>query len=418
MSPAADSPSAFTTDPFLRIRADKVTQLLDLVGELGLAAGAVTRQARLAQLEAEGFEAAAHRLEVLIHEAQDQASALRLVPLSQVFQRMQRLVRDLAHQTGKQFDVVLEGEEVEIDKVVVDQLSDPLMHLIRNAADHGLEPPPERVAAGKPARGRLILSAAQRGREVLMAVADDGRGLNREAILQRARERGLIGPHDTPDDKVLWNCIFQSGFSTAAEVTNLSGRGVGMDVVQNTIRALRGHVEIETQAGQGTRITLAIPLTLAFLESLVVRADDRLYAIPIDTVSELFQPAVETVIRSSASAETVVLRQGTAVPLVSLAPAQGQAPPALAGRMVVVAQTRRGKVGLVADEVIGQQQVVMKPLTGHLRDIRGGVGCALLTSGEVALALDAERFVSGGPLGVGTRAAVAPDDSSEAPGSR
>jgi two-component system, chemotaxis family, sensor kinase CheA len=392
---ASDLSTTLSTDPFLRVRADKVTQLLDLVGELGLAAQAVTHHAGLNGLELEGFDIAAHRLEMLVHEAQDLASALRLVPVGQAFRRMQRVVRDLAQQTGKLFDVVLEGEEVEIDKAVVDQLSDPLMHLIRNAADHGLEPTSERARLGKPEKGHITLAAAQHGREIHITVADDGRGLNRAAILQRARERGLARADETPEDKVVWNYIFQSGFSTAQAVTNLSGRGVGMDVVQNTIRALRGRVEVQTWVGQGTRITLAIPLTLAFLESMVVRTQDRLYAIPIDSVSEIFQPGADTLIRSSASGETLILRQGAPVPLVSLeATGPLAASTALAGQIVVVAQVSGGTVGLLMDAVIGQQQVVMKPLTGHLRDIRGGVGCALLSSGEVAVALDVEQLVT------------------------
>ncbi len=395
MTLPSDVAPAFQADPFLRVRADKVTQLLDLVGELGLAALAVTHHPGLTGLELEGFENAAHRLEMLIHEAQDLTSALRLVPVGQVFRRMQRLVRDLAQQTGKLFEIGLEGEEVEIDKAVVDQLSDPLMHLIRNAADHGLEAPLERAAQGKPDKGRLLLSAAQRGREIHITVGDDGRGLNRAAILKRARERGLLGSEATPEDKVIWNYIFQSGFSTASAITNLSGRGVGMDVVQNTIHALRGRVEVQTQAGQGTRVTLIIPLTLAFLESMVVRWQDRLYAIPIDSVSEVFQPAAEAIVRSSASAETMVLRQGAPVPLINPeALSAAGANRVLASQIVVVAQTSRGQVGLLMDEIIGQQQVVMKPLTGPLRYIRGGVGCALLSSGEVAVALDVDLLLA------------------------
>ena len=332
---------------------------------------------------------AAHRLEILIHEAQDVVSSLRLVPVGQVFHRMERVARDLTHQTGKAFDIVLEGEDVEIDKAVVDQLGDPLMHLIRNSADHGLEQTADRAQAGKPDKGKITLQAAQRGREVLITVADDGRGLNRTAILNRAIQKGLISPDKPPSDQELWNCIFKSGFSTASSVTNLSGRGVGMDVVQTTIHSLRGRIEVKSWPGQGTLITLVIPLTLAFLESLIVRTGDCLYAVPIDAVNEVLQPDEQSTIRSSASGDIMIMRQGSSIPLISL---NNQRSNQELTTIVVVAQTTHGKIGLLMDEVLGQQQVVMKPLTGHLKDIRGGVGCALLSSGEVAIALDVEQL--------------------------
>jgi two-component system, chemotaxis family, sensor kinase CheA len=376
-------------DPFLRIRADKVTQLLDMVGELGLAVSGVTHHPGLAAVELEGFEMAAHRLDMLVREAQDMVSSLRLVPVGQVFRRMDRLVRDLSHQTGKIIEIQLEGEDVEIDKAVVDQLADPLMHLIRNSADHGLEKTTDRVKVGKPEKGKITLQAAQRGREVLIIVADDGRGLDREAILERARKRGLIPRDKEPSNAEIWNCIFQSGFSTASGVTNISGRGVGMDVVKKTIQDLRGRIEVNTQAGRGTQTTLIIPLSLAFLESLIVRTQDCLYAIPIDSVNEVFQPEESAIIRSSASGDVIIMRQGIAIPLVHLI--NGNDNQELT-KIVVVIETSQGRIGLLMDEVIGQQQVVMKPLTGHLMNIRGGAGCALLSSGEVAIALDVEQL--------------------------
>jgi two-component system chemotaxis sensor kinase CheA len=379
-------------DPFLRIRADKVTHLLDLVGELGLAALAVTHHPALEALDLPGFENAVHRLELLIHEAQDIASSLRLVPVGQVFHRMQRVVRDLAHQTGKQLEIVLEGEDVEIDKAVVDQLNDPLVHLVRNAAGHGLETPAERKAAGKPAQGRITLAAVQRGREIHISVADDGRGLNRAAILKRAREVGLPPDAEEPDEQTVWSYVFQPGFSTSTEITHLAGRGVGLDVVQKAVQALRGRVEVDTRAGQGTRIIMAIPLTLAFLESMVLRSGNQLYAIPIEAINEVFQPEAGAIKRASAEGQTLVMRQGNPLPLYWLNVAN--ADEAILYQQVIVAvHTARGVLGLPMDEIVGQQQVVMKPLQGHLRDVRGGAGCALLSSGEIAIALDVERLV-------------------------
>ena len=233
MSDSSDGQSIGTglqQDAYLRIKAARVTQLLDLVGELGLAAAEVTQHPQLRGLELKDFEIAVHRLELLIRELQDLASSLRLVPVGTVFKRMQRLVRDLSHQTGKPLDLVLEGVDTQIDKNLVDQLHDPLMHLIRNAVDHGMESPEERSAAGKPKKGRIILTAAQQGREIHITVADDGQGLNRQAILERAREVGLVGADEEPDDSTVWSYIFHSGMSTAQEVSSLSGRGVGLDV--------------------------------------------------------------------------------------------------------------------------------------------------------------------------------------------
>ena len=386
-----DPISPSTNDSFLRIRAEKVTQLLDLVGELGLSVMEITHHPALLGLELEGFDNSAHRLDILVHEVQDIVSSLRLIPVSQVFHRMERVARDLSHQTGKLFEMIMVGEDVEIDKAVVDQLADPLMHLIRNSADHGLESPEDRILQGKPEKGKLTLSAVQRGREVLITVADDGRGLNREVILERGRQRGLLPKNKEPNDQEIWSCIFQSGFSTVKQITNLSGRGVGMDVVQNTIRTLHGRIEISTKPGVGTQMTMVIPLSLAFLESMVVRTQDRLYAIPIDSVDEVFQPDQESILRSTASNEIMVMRQGKAIPLISLEESDDNH---RLSNIIVVTNSPLGKLGLMMDEIIGQQQVVMKPLSGHLKNIRGGVGCALLSSGDVAIALDVESLLS------------------------
>ena len=392
-------PANSSPENFLRIKASKVSLLLELVGELGLAVLAVTHHPALAELGLTDFDAAVHRLELLVHEVQDLTSSLRLVPVDELFRQMQRLVRDLAHETGKPIELVLAGEETEIDRVVVDELKDALLHLIRNAADHGLEPPAERAAAGKPAQGRITLAAAQKGQEIHITVADDGRGLDRAASLQQARATGLIGAEEEPDEATLWSYLFKAGFSTVAEVSNLSGRGVGLDVVQTTMRSLRGRIALETQPGQGTRVTLIIPLTLAFLESMVVRSHRRLYAIPIEVVNEVFRPEAAQIVRASADGSELVHRQGAWVPIGHLPdgydaadPAADRSAAALVGRVIVVVQTSQGAFGLPVDEIVGEQQVVMKPLPGQLRGIRGGAGCALLSSGEIAIALDVENL--------------------------
>jgi two-component system chemotaxis sensor kinase CheA len=390
---------AASSETLLRVKASKVTLLLDLVGELGLAALAVTHHPALAELDLAGFEAATHRLELLVHEVQDLTSSLRLVPVDELFRQMQRVVRDLSHETGKPIELVLDGEDTEIDKVVVDELKDALIHLVRNAADHGLESPAARVAAGKPEQGRITLTAAQQGQEIHITVADDGRGLKRADILQRARDLGLIGAAEEPDDATVWHCIFKAGFSTATEVSNLSGRGVGMDVVRNIVQSLRGRIALDTQPGEGMRVTLIIPLTLAFLESMVVRSRQRLYAIPIEVVNEVFRPEAAEIVRASADGSELVRRQGSLVPVGHLPdeydavdPIGNRIEAALVDQVIVVVQTSKGAFGLPVDEIVGEQQVVMKPLQGQLRGIRGGAGCALLSSGEIAIALDVESL--------------------------
>jgi two-component system chemotaxis sensor kinase CheA len=307
---------------------------------------------------------------------------------------MQRLLRDLSHQTGKSLALVLEGVDTQIDKNLVDQLYDPLMHLIRNAVDHGIESAEERATVGKPEKSRIVLAAAQQGREVHITVADDGRGLDREAILKRAREIGIVGADEEPDDNTVWSYIFHSGLSTAQEVSSLSGRGVGMDVVNAVIRSLRGRIVVESFPGMGTVVNLCIPLTLAFLDSMVVCLQDRLYAIPIDVISEVIKPGAEQVTHTSANDTELVRVRDELTPVCRLErfyeDACEERP--LVEQILVVVQTSNGMLGVPVDEIIGQQQVTMKPLQGQIQDVRAGASYALLGSGEVALALDCERL--------------------------
>ena len=207
-------------------------------------------------------------------------------------------------------ELVLEGAEIEIDKVLVDESKDPLMHLVRNAADHGLESPADRAAVGKAEQGHITLTAAQRGKDIHITVADDGRGLDRVAILHKARESGLLNASEEPDDKALWSYIFKAGFSTAAQVSSRSGRGVGIDVVQNAIRALRGRIELETEPGKGTCVTFIIPLTLAFLQSMVVRSEQCLCAIPIEVIRQVFKPELAEIVHIPADQREMIRRQG------------------------------------------------------------------------------------------------------------
>ena len=382
---------------FLRVSAEKVARLMDIVGELGLSVSETINSPDLKGIELDEFEKSAHRLKMIVRELQDISTELRQVEIGEVFRRMRRMIRELERQTDKKINLVFEGEEVEIDKVVVDRLYEPLVHIVRNSADHGLESTSERIAIGKPDVGTITLSAMQVGGDIHITIADDGRGLHRERILAKARERGLVGMNEEPPDEVLWKVIFQPGFSTAETVTNLSGRGVGMDVLNNTIKELRGRITIHSVFGVGARVTLSIPLTLAFLDSLVVRVGNRLYATPIDVVSEIFQPLDSQITHISADNNSEVVKvRDRFIPVCQLSQFYGEnddSQISLTNQIVVIFNTSQGQVGLPVDEIFDQQQVVMKPLPSSLGKIRASLGFALLGTGEVATVLDCEQLV-------------------------
>ncbi len=384
----------------LRVSSEKIGRLMDLVGELSLSVAETVHSPDLEGLELPAFDAAVHRLRMIVREVQDAATELRLVPVEEVFKRLRRMVRELERQTGKKIEMVFEGAETAIDKLVADQLYDPLLHVVRNSADHGLEPPEERRAAGKPETGRIVLAAAQAGSEVRISVADDGRGLSRPKILKRARERGLFGPDEEPEPATLWKVIFEPGFSTAEAVTNLSGRGVGMDVLNATMSALRGRIGVDSRDGQGSEVSLHIPVSLAFLDCIILRLGARLYALPIDAVSEIVQPQPADLMGVGAAGGSEMLRlRGRWIPVCRLERFYGEAPSAVsppAGQVLAVVSTATGLIALPVDEVLDRQQVVMKPLTGRLAQVRASWGCALLGTGEVALVLDGNRLAAGG----------------------
>ena len=403
MSNEADSDTSSTSSAqqtaFLRVPAEKVSRLMDIVGELGLSVSETINCSELQGLELDEFEKSAHRLKMIVREIQEISTELRQVEVGEVFRRMRRMIRELERQTNKKINLVLIGEDLEIDKVVVDRLYEPLVHIVRNSADHGLESTANRIAVGKPEVGTITLSATQVGGDINIIIADDGGGLHRERILARARERGLFGATEEPPNDVLWKVIFQPGFSTAEAVTNLSGRGVGMDVLNNTIKELRGRIAIHSETGVGARVTLSIPLTLAFLDSLVMRVGNRLYATPIDVVSEIFQPLDSQITHISAddSSEVVKVRD-CFIPICRLDEFYGEATQEkipLISQIIVIFTTSLGQIGLPVDEIFDQQQVVMKPLPPSLGKIRASMGCALLGTGEVATVLDCEQLISG-----------------------
>ena len=396
MTPAPNSDSS-PDGGLMRVPSRRISRLMDLVAELSLSMAETVRSPDLVGLDLPHFDGAVHRLGMIMREVQDTATEMRLVPVDEVFRRLRRMVRELERETGKTVTLRIEGEDTLIDKLVADRIYDPLLHDVRNAVDHGLEPAADRRAAGKSEAGEVLLSASQVGSEVRIVVADDGRGLNRAKILAKAREKGLFGPHEEPEPSRLWPVIFQPGFSTAESVSSLSGRGVGMDVLNTAMNALRGRITVDSTEGSGTQVRLFIPVSLAFLDCVILRRGPTLFAVPIETIAEIVQLDRGSMLRLSADgSEALRLRGGTMAvcrleDFFSGLPVDGAA----AGLAAIV-QTDQGLAAIPVDEVLDRQQVVMKPMIGRLAQVRASYGCALLGTGEVAIVLDCARLCEEG----------------------
>ncbi|MEM9694662.1 MAG: chemotaxis protein CheA, partial [Myxococcota bacterium] len=342
---AADTASK-APDRFIRLPAGKVEQVMSLVGEVHLAIGPL-----LLSAERDGYHAKSHRVEMLIQELQDAAAGLGLTPVAAVFQRARRLVRDLQRQTGKPLKLEIHDNETEIDRMLVDRIYDPLMHIIRNSADHGIEDAEGRAEAGKPAEGTIRLTAAQEGSQILIRVEDDGKGIDVDRVVARARERGLVGPHEEVSPEKAHQLIFAPGFSTAEAVSNLSGRGVGMDVVVSTIKELGGRTHVSSSLGHGTRVDLYLPLTLAFADVIVAELGRTLFGIPLSTVASIFRPDPEQIVTVTSNGETFIRLQDELAKVCSLQrfynPAAAcESPEELAKKVVVAVQTPAGKLAL------------------------------------------------------------------------
>ncbi|GAA0580286.1 chemotaxis protein CheA [Rhizomicrobium electricum] len=376
----------------VRVPASRLDELLDQVGELMIA------QSRLKQVAGTtsdtGLRSVAEEIERLASELRDSMMFVRMVPISQLFGRFRRLIHDLARDTGKQIEFITEGETTELDKTVIERLADPLIHLIRNSADHGLETPEERRAAGKPETGRVTLSARQAGAEVVISVIDDGRGINRDRVRAKAEENGLIAPGAVLSDSEINQLIFQPGFSTASKITNLSGRGVGMDVVKRTIEGLRGAIEMTSKPGAGSCVNLRIPLTLAIIDGLLVRVGGGRYVIPLSCVEECVELSTEQDERSIG--RTFLTLRDALVPFLRLRElfATGTAPDLY--QKIVVVSTGSERVGLVVDQILGHHQTVIKPLSCFHAAVDTFSGATILGDGSVALILDVMHLVAVG----------------------
>ncbi|MBB4187799.1 two-component system chemotaxis sensor kinase CheA [Sinorhizobium terangae] len=376
----------------VRVPAERLDELMDRVGELVIA------QSRLSQLANSSADihlrSVSEDVERLSGELRDTMMVLRMVPVGSLFGRFRRLVHDLARETGKLIELETEGETTEVDKTVIERLADPLVHLVRNSIDHGLEPPEERAAAGKDRVGRIILSARQSGGEVVITIKDDGRGVNRERVRAKAEASGLIQAGQQLMDQELLQLIFQPGFSTAAQVTNLSGRGVGMDVVKKTVEALRGVIDIRSEPGQGSEIALRIPLTLAIIDGLLVRVGAGCYVIPLSAVEECLELSLEDDLRSRG--RSFISLRDSLVPFLRLRDLfrTGTAPDP--HQKVVVISTGNERVGLVVDQIIGDHQTVIKSMSKLHDDVVTFSGATILGDGSVALILDVTHLVNVG----------------------
>jgi len=390
----ADKPAAGLEASTIRVSVEKVDQLINLVGEL------VITQAMLAQ-NSRGLDPVVYQqlvsgltdLDRNTRDLQEAVMSIRMIPMSTVFSRFPRMLRDLANKLGKKVELVTQGEATELDKGLVEKITDPLTHLVRNSCDHGIEMPDDRLARGKPEVGTITLAASHQGGSIVIEVRDDGRGLSREKLLKKAREKGIDAPDSLTDSEV-WALIFAPGFSTADEVTDVSGRGVGMDVVKRNITSLGGTVEIDSAEGYGMRVAVRLPLTLAIMDGMSVGVGEEVYILPLSSVVESFQVTPEMVKTVGGSGRVVEVREEY-MPVIELE--KVFTVPRFdwehtSGIMVVV-EAESGRVALLVDELLGQQQVVVKNLETNYRKVSDVSGATIMGDGRVALILDVGSLV-------------------------
>lgn len=392
--PAKPKAAASSESSSIRVSIEKVDQMINLVGEL------VITQAMLAQTASqidpvihEKLLNGLNQLERNTRDLQESVMSIRMMPISFVFSRFPRVVRDVAAKLGKKVELKTVGEGTELDKGLIEKITDPLTHLIRNSLDHGIESPEKRVALGKPAQGTITLRASHQGGSIVIEVIDDGAGLNADKILAKARERGLP-ISETITDQEIWMLIFEAGFSTAEVVTDVSGRGVGMDVVKRNIHALGGRVEINSSLGQGTKISIRLPLTLAILDGLSVSVGNQLFIVPLTYITESLKPQAAD-IRTVRGQGRVVQVRGEYLPVIALHEVLGLQPAVtqIHEGILVILDAEGSKAAMFVDTLVGQHQVVIKSLENNYRRVRGVSGATIMGDGSVALILDATGLV-------------------------
>ncbi len=395
-------------DATLRVRMDRLDKLIDTVGELVIAHSMVAQDETINTGVQHDLAKKVSHAGKLVRELQDLSMTMRMVPMRATFQKMGRLVRDLSHKTGKLVDLITEGEDTELDRNMVDAITDPLVHMVRNAADHGIESPDGRAAAGKPPRGTIRLSAYHAEGNVMVRIEDDGRGIDRERVVAKAMKQGLIDNADTLSDRQVFDLLFLPGFSTADRITDVSGRGVGMDVVRRNVENLGGQIDVQSTLGQGSVFSLRMPLTLAVTDGMLVRVGDHRYIIPIVSISMSFQPASAALTTVVGVGEMVRFRDRVlpVYRLHRLFEIEGAVEDPSEGLLVIVEDGHR-EYALLVDALLGQHQVVTKPLGTALGRVPGVAGTAILGDGLVGLILDV--------VGIGAMASEFKDSWAEAP---
>jgi two-component system, chemotaxis family, sensor kinase CheA len=374
----------------IRVSTQKIDELMNIVGELVIVQAMLNEQAlELTGPGGEPFRSGVAQLERNTRELQESVMRARMLPISFVFCRFQRLARDLAQRLGKQIDLKVSGENTEIDKTMLEKIGDPLTHLVRNSIDHGVELPEIRLQAGKPAVGTVHLEAYHRGGNIAVEVTDDGAGLDKDRILAKARSRGLVGPNQSLTDHEIHELIFAPGLSTADKATDVSGRGVGMDVVRRNVQELGGKVEIRSERGRGSRFTITLPLTLAIVEGLSARIGSETYIVPLGSIIESVQLTCASASLLPGCEEVFPFR-GDYLPVLRLHNLFGVEPRSrlLHEGLIVVAEGEGRRIGLFVDDLLGQQQVVIKSLQTNYRRVPGVSGATILGDGSVALILD------------------------------
>jgi len=393
--PASREQAAVKVKEMIKVDTDRLDKLLDVIGELVIAESIVSQDTDILGNATHKVTRNLRQLHKITRSVQELGMSMRMVVIQPTFQKMARLVRDLARKNGKQVEFVTSGEETELDRSVVEKINDPLIHLVRNSLDHGIEDDPaERKAAGKPATARVELRAFHRGGNIFIEVADDGRGLNRERILEKAREKGILEDGSEMSDKEVFHLIFAPGFSTAKKVTDVSGRGVGMDVVKRNIEALRGNIDLISEAGKGTTVSMQLPLTLAIIEGLIIQVGSERYIVPTLSVIESMRPMGKEIFTVSGKGEMLKVR-GELMPLFRVSDifkVEGaEKDPSRA--LVMIVETQGKQVALLVDKLLGQQQVVIKSLGKGLGKVEGISGGAIMPDGRVGLIMDISEVV-------------------------
>ena len=398
-APIKSSSEPTAKQNFISVNINKLDKLMDLVGEIVTTESMVTKNPEILAMNISGFDNTAKQLEKLTTELQEIVMSTRMIPVSTTFHKMTRLVRDMSKKVDKQINFHVIGEETEVDKNIIDNLSDPLMHLIRNAVDHGIEHTAERLEKGKNPEGNLTLEARSVGGDVMIIVSDDGKGLSRDVILKKAVEKGLTTkPESEISDKEAFAMIFMPGFSTNEQVTEYSGRGVGMDVVRRNIDKIGGTISLESIPGSGTKFTVRIPLTLAIMNGMKLKVGDLVYIVPMLSIQESFKPNIDDVLRDPDGREMIMIR-GECYPVIRLHELFGieSKYTNLEDGILVMLNTEEFTFCLFIDELIGEQQAVIKPLPRFIQNhsaVRGVGGCTILGDGSIVLIIDINKLVS------------------------